>query len=176
MKELPSPYPPTTGEIILLHTPPKEAMIAITTRLALTGPVCVLDTGNHFDAYQVARLARRHTKELNKVLNRLQVARGFTCYQVVTLFEALPDAAVPHIVFDLLSTFYDENVSVNESNRLLQLVIGHLKRLRQNGPVVLSVYPPRQEERMRLIRATLDLADHVFTWETAPAAMPIRLL
>jgi hypothetical protein len=172
MQDLPSPI---RGEIALLYAPPKEAMITMTTRLALTGPVCVLDTGNQFDAYQVARLARRQTREINEVLNRLQVARGFTCYQVVTLFEELPDAAVPHIVFDLLSTFYDENVSVNESDRLLQLVISHLKRLRRNGPVVLSVYPPRQKERMRLIQAMLDLADYVFTWEVAPAATPIRL-
>lgn len=167
------------GGIMLLHAPSGEAMLTLTTRLALRGPVYVLDTGNRFDAYQVARLARRHTAELDQVLNRLQVARAFTCYQVVTLFEQLPDTtgrSVAYVIFDLLATFYDESVSVNESYRLLRIVTGHLQRLREVAPaVVLSIRPPRRPERAGLARLLLDLADHAYFWEDAPAPAPPRL-
>lgn len=172
MEDLPVIVP---GEIVLLCTPTKEVMLMITTRLALAGPVCVLDTGNQFDAYQVARLARRHVVEVGKILSQIQVARAFTCYQVVTLFEQLSCAAVPYIVFDLLATFYDESVSLNESHRLLKIVLGHLKRLRQTAPVVLALYPPRREERSGLVQAVTNLADHMFTWETPTATTPARL-
>ncbi len=154
------------GGIILLHKPPKEVMLAVTTRLALAEPVCVLDAGNQFDAWQVARMARRHTADPDGVLGRLQVARAFTCYQVVSLFEQASAAAVAHVVFNLLATFCDESVPLNESYRLLKIVTGHLNRLRDSTPVViLSVYPPRQKERLGLVQPVLKLADHTFIWD-----------
>jgi hypothetical protein len=161
--------------IVLLYAPAEEAMLLITTRMALSGPVRVLDTGNQFNAYRVARLARSRTVEINAILGRIQVARAFTCYQVVTLFEQLSYPAVPHIIFDLLANLYDESVSVNESYRLLRIVLGHLRRLRQTVPVVLSLYPPRNKERYGLSQAVMDVADHVFTWEAPATTTPARL-
>lgn len=168
------------GGIVLLYRPPKEVMLAVTTRIALAEPVCVLDAGNQFDAWQVARLARRHTVELDRVLGRLQVARAFTCYQVVSLFEQASAAAVAHVVFNLLATFCDESVPLNESYRLLKIVSEHLNRLRDSTPIViLSVYPPRQPGRLGLVQSLLSLADHTFTWDESdppdPAAWRLAL-
>lgn len=157
----------TVGNMVLLHAPPKEAMLQITARMALAGPVCVLDGGNQFNAYQVARLVRRQTAELDLILNRIEVARAFTCYQVVKLFEECPRMAKPYVVFDLLSTFYDESVSDKESYRLLHLVLNRLKHLRLAALLVISLYPPPQEARRKLVQMVQALADHVFTWEGA---------
>jgi hypothetical protein len=152
-------------------------MLTMTARMALSGPVHVLDGGNRFDAYRVARIVRRHTVELDRVLNRIQVARGFTSYQVVTLFGQLPDRATAYLMFDLLATFDDENVSVNESQRLLKIIAGHLERLREAGPaIVISLFPPRRKERAGLARPITDLADHVFLWEDPSVPEPIRLI
>ncbi len=172
MKQLPER---TRGKIILLHSPPPKAMLTLATKLALAGPLSVLDTGNQFDAYQIARLIRRQTVELNTVLNRLHVARAFTCYQVITLFEQSLNEAQPYMVLDLLSTFYDENVSHQESHRLLQIVISHLKQLRQHVPVVISVNPPRQKKRLSLIHTLANLADRELIWQTPPPAVPLKL-
>lgn len=172
MEELPVIAP---GEIVLLHTPTREAMALITTGMALAGPVHVLDTGNRFDAYGIARLVRRQTVEVDRVLGRIQVARAFTCYQVVTLFEQLPDAAAPYIVFDLLATFYDESVSLSESYRLLNIVLSRLKRLRRTAPVVVSLYPHPRKQRPGLAEAAADIADRLFTWEASPVVTPTRL-
>lgn len=174
MWELPV-IPPTPG-LVFLHAPPIEAIPALTTRLALAGPVCVLDTGNQFDAYRIARLARYQTNDIERVLGRIQVARAFTCYQVVTLFAQLPDATVPHVVLDLTATFYDESVPIDESYRLLSVVANHLRRLRHTAPVTLvTVYPPRRQERAGLLRAVLKLADRTFVWDEAQAASPLTL-
>jgi hypothetical protein len=156
------------GELVVLQAPPPEVMTTIVTRLALSGPVCVLDTGNRYDAFGVARLARRHTVELEQTLSRVHIARAFTCYQVVALFEQSPGAAVPHVVFDLTTTFEDESVRHGESYRLLGLVLDHVQRLRRAAPVVVSLRPPRNARRLGLQHAVTGLADRVFAWETEP--------
>lgn len=166
MKNLPVPL---TGELAVLLSPPPEVMTMLVTRLALSGPVCVLDTGNRYDAYGVARLARRRTVELEQVLNRIHIARAFTCYQVVALFEQLPGAAVPHVIFDLTTTFEDESVPDSESYRLLGIVLEHLRHLRRIAPAVVSLRPSRRPQRLGLLRAVSGLADHVFDWATEPA-------
>jgi hypothetical protein len=160
------------GELVVLQAPPLEVMTMIVARLAIAGPVCVLDTGNRYDAYGVARLVRRQTVELDQTLNRIHIARAFTCYQVVALFEQLPDATVPHVVFDLTATFEDESVPYGESYRLLALV---LDRLRRPAPVVVSLRQPRHPQRRELLRAVVDLADHVFGWEIERTADQLPL-
>lgn len=161
-------YVLNTGQLVVLQAPPLEVMTTIVARLALAGPVYVLDTGNRYDAYGVARLVRRHTIELDQTLSRIHLARAFTCYQVVALFEQLPDVAVPHVIYDLTVTFEDEGVPLGESYRLLALVLERLQCLRRSAPVVASLRPPRRPQRRGLLRAVVDLADHVFAWESAP--------
>jgi hypothetical protein len=55
-------------------------------------------------------------------------------------------------VFDLLSTFYDENVNLPESQRLLRQVIWRLQQLSKIAPVVVSTRLPASicAERMVL--------------------------
>lgn len=181
MKEL---YVPTPGEIVVLHTPPREALLSLVARLALGGPLLVLDAGNEFDAYRVARLIGRRTRHVDRVLKQVHVARAFTCYQVVALFEQLPATPMPHVILDLPATFYDESVPPAESRRLLRLVLQHVARLRQGAPLVISVRPIRTRwsprngpvnPRADLLTAILELADHLFTWEIPDAAAPVRL-
>jgi hypothetical protein len=168
----------TAGELTLLCGPADELLIAITAKLALAGPVHVLDAGNRFDAYNVARLvlSRRDAQRdrLPQILGHIRVARAFTCYQVAALFEQ-PAGAVPCIVFDLLATFRDENVPLDESYRLLRIVVGHLQRLRGMAPVVVGAHLPG-EARAGLLRLLADAADRVFVWETPPAVPPAALL
>jgi hypothetical protein len=146
----------------------REAMLKVAARLALRGPVRILDGGNSFDAFQVARHIRRQTPLLDQALDRIQVARAFTCYQVVTLFAQTPTGDTPHLVLDMLATFYDESVSLVESERLLGIVIGHLGRLSHFAPVLVSIRTPLMPERSGLVRLLCRAADQVYS-ETAPA-------
>jgi hypothetical protein len=160
---------PAAGKLGLLIGPraEREVMFKITALLASHGPVRILDGGNSFDAFQVARLIRRRTPHLAQALERIFVARAFTCYQVVTLFEQTPATPCPQLALDMLATFGDESVSVEESERLLQIVIAHLRRLCSQGPVVVSIRPPPQPERSGLVHILREAADQVHM-ETIP--------
>lgn len=158
-------HPPeiAAGTLSLMIGPSaeREAMTELTAMLALRGPVCVLDGGNCFDAYRVARLIRRQTPRLTEALHNVQIARAFTCYQVLTLFRQTPSGPAPQLVLNLLATFCDESVTVGESQRLLGIVIEHLNRLRQKAPVAVSVTRPPQPERAGLVDMLMQAADQV---------------
>jgi hypothetical protein len=156
-------------------------MLSLVVRMALSGPLLVFDAANQFDAFKAARLIRQQTAQLDSVLNRVQVARAFTCYQVVALFERLPATPIPHVILDLPATFYDESVTLPESRRLFQIALRHVERLRRAAPLLISVRPPhgqsveRVYRRAEFLQAVSDLADHVFIWETPAAPTPTRL-
>ena len=100
-------------------------MLTTIARLGEAEAVRILDAGNRFNAYTVARAARGRPE----VLNRITVSRAFTCYQVLSLLESTPALPVPFVVLDMLSTFYDEAVNAGERKRLLRECIDHLDRL-----------------------------------------------
>lgn len=160
------------GKLGLLVAPgaARETMMELTAVLALRGPVRIVDGGNQFAAYQVTRHLRRQTPHLEEALNRITLARAFTCYQVVALLAQTPATAVPLLALDLLATFTDESVSVPESFRLWRLVRSHLCRLCRHAPIVVSLRSPPQPERSGLVLLLRETADVLLLAETPPAA------
>jgi hypothetical protein len=100
--------------------------------------VPVLDGGNRFDGYALARAARGRTE----VLDRISIARAFTCHQMLALLESTPASDGPFIILDLLRTFYDESVQASERKRLLRGCLAQMQRLEQAGGGLVSVHPP----------------------------------
>jgi hypothetical protein len=132
------------GQLCLLVAPRRfsgKVLNAFTAHLAVKGPVQVLDGGNQFDVHTIARLIRRQTAQLETTLKCVAVARAFTCYQMIALLQQQPVSSVPVLVLDLLSTFCDENVPVNERLRLLDLGLEQLRRLSRQAPVIVSISP-----------------------------------
>lgn len=141
---------------------PTRALLAALTVLAARGhSMRVFDGGNRFDGYFIARLARRLSSDPRATLERIQLSRAFTCFQLAELIENTPGGgdfltatpidprnAAPQslsllFVLDLLNTFYDESVPLRDSERLLHNTIGQLKRLASNGPVIVGAREPR---------------------------------
>ena len=122
---------PAAGSWILLAGPRSmnATMLVAIARLGQQGALRVLDCGNRFNAYTVARAARGRPE----VLNRITVSRAFTCYQVLSALEGTPASRAATVVLDMLSTFYDESVQGRERRRLLQVCITHLGRLERDG-------------------------------------------
>lgn len=167
----------TSGQIGLLIGPKAEteAMYRVASVLAIQGPVRVLDGGNCFNAFRVARHIRRSTARLYEALDRISVARAFTCYQVVSLFQQTPAAGPPKLILDLLATFGDESVSAAESQRLLSIVIEHLRIFRQHGPVMVSTRIPLQPDRQPLVDMLRQVSDQVYEREIPPQPRELRL-
>jgi hypothetical protein len=142
METLPVPYP---GQLLLLAAPRpflNQAMPLLVARLSLPDGVRVLDFGNSFNFHIVARSLRRHTADLHAHLERIEIARAFTCYQVLSLLAQTPSSIRPTICLEFLSTFYDENVATAERGRLFDQSLAHLQRLSQTTPVAVSAAVP----------------------------------
>ena len=135
---------PLTNRLMALTAPhaASKLMLELAARLSLNGELRVLDGGNRFNVYPVARAARRHTHDLAGALARIRLARAFTCYQMLAMLAETPADGLPVLVIDLLATFYDDNVRLAESERLLGQCIPHLQRLSQCAPVVVGAKPP----------------------------------
>lgn len=155
----------------------KTLMLELSARLALNGGLRVLDGGNRFDVYPVARNIRRYTPELQGALSRIHLTRAFTCYQMAVMLSEFAADGLPTLVLDFLSTFYDENVSLQESRRLLNECLLDLKRLSQCAPVVVSVKPPSCicAERYVLVDQLMEQASQTWTLEPLPSPAPQTL-
>jgi hypothetical protein len=157
----------------------RKVMNALTARLALAGPVLVLDGGNSFDAYGLSRLLRRQSAGWKTALERTQLARAFTCHQMSTLLEqtAAPDspASQPTLVLEMLDTFYDENVPLPERLRLLEGCLEHLRRLAEATSVAVSAAPLEQGQPAGLLELLTASAGQIWHFETPQTAPPPRL-
>lgn len=163
---------PLSNQLLVLTAPHAAAamLLELAARLSLSGELRVLDAGNRFNVYPVARTIRRYTAELSAALARIQLARAFTCYQAAAMLAELPTDARPLLVLDLLATFYDESVSLPESQRLLQACLVHLQRLSRSAPVVVSAKPPapRRNGRTVLVETLQAAASGAWQLEALP--------
>jgi hypothetical protein len=125
------------GITVVIDVPDPHTVLELIARLARLHPVRVIVGGNRFDAHQLARIVRRHTTRVDETLARIQQARPFTCFQALTLLAETPPT-MPLVALDMLTTFYDENISDSESNRLVNLAIAHLQRVGEAAPVLVT--------------------------------------
>lgn len=153
----------TIGLVIAPWQSVQAMLTEVMSELALRGPLFVLDGGNRFDVYPLARALRRRTSRLTRALQNIHLARAFTCYQMLALLAQTPDGGCPKIVLDLLATFYDENVSLAESMRLLEESRNHLRRLSHTAPILVTAQPPpsQQSERLCLLQALQGVTEKV---------------
>jgi len=161
------------GNQVMLIVAPHAAnplMLELAARLALEKPLRVLDGGNRFNVYSVAKAVRRRTARLEEALGRITLSRAFTCYQVLALLEESPNTSDPTLLLDMLATFLDESVPLPESCRLLGKCLPHLRRLSGTSPLVVSAKPmtPISLERQVLLDMLQATADQCWVLEPVP--------
>lgn len=131
--------------------------------LALQGPVQVLDGGNRFDVLSLNRELRGRGRDFYSPLQGVQVARAFTCYQVVTLLEETAGGELPTLVLHPLTTFEDESVPRAERLRLLETALHWLEKSARQAPVLLVLRPRPQEDPF--LARLAGAVDRVWTFE-----------
>jgi hypothetical protein len=117
----------------------RESLEGSIIQQAICGPVLILDAGNCFNPLRLTRQIRRRTYQIQPVLDRIQVARAFTCFQVVSLLEQTRDPKGPVFILRLLTSFADEMIPVYERLRLLKQVDMHIDRLRRATSVTVMI-------------------------------------
>ena len=161
--------------VLAPHRAQRQMMTILTARLALTGRVRLVDAGNCFDGYGLARQLRQQTSYWQAALERVSVARAFTCYQVETLLtEAVSDFS-PVLVLNLLDTFYDENVKLIERLRLLEVSLAELRRLCRAASVAVSATLPTRDQPGELLEMLSCAAGQVWSVEEPQPVEPMRL-
>ena len=161
--------------VLAPHRAQRQMMTVLTARLALTGRVRLVDAGNCFDGYGLARQLRQQTSYWQKALERVSVARAFTCYQVETLLtESVTDLA-PVLVLNLLDTFYDENVKLQERLRLLEVSLAELRRLCRAASVAVSASLPSRDQPGELLAILESAAGQGWSLEEPQPVEPLRL-
>lgn len=140
--------------------------------LALRGRVIVVDGGNCFDAYALARALRRHTHEIQPALQAIKLSRAFTCYQMVAMLAELPVDGTPLIVLDLLATFLDENVKFSKRQRMLESSLNLLRCISEGSPVAVwaRAHPAAEGEYQQLLTPLLETAQDI--WELQAPETP----
>lgn len=175
MENLPALHLPQL-HLLVVERPARSQLITVMiARLALRGPLRVLDGGNCFRGHQLARELRRHSTHLEDALERVQIARAFTCHQVLTLLGNTPAGPLPTLALDLLSTFYDESVNLGERRRLLLACREHLQRLSCSAPVLVSAAPPRPAQPGELLALLAEVADQHWQFQAVQPPTPLRL-
>jgi hypothetical protein len=143
--EPPSRFFASDGKIGLLYgSAPltRFALYSITVAAVARHDVWVLDGGNSFDAYFVARLARQWHHAPESILARIHLSRAFTCYQMnelitrrlSTAIRPFPPATI--VCLGFLETFCDEDVPMADAVRLLKSVLARLTELAHQGHTI----------------------------------------
>lgn len=161
--------------VIAPHRAQRQMMTILTARLALTSRVRLLDAGNCFDGYGLARQLRQQTSLWQQALERVSVARAFTCYQVETLLSESVSDLSPVLVLNLLDTFYDENVKLVERQRLLEVSLAEIRRLCRAASVAVSTCLPTRDQPGELLEMLEGAAAQVWSFEEPQPAQPLRL-
>ncbi len=147
----------------------RPQILTLLARLSARSPLLVLDGGNQFNAYQVARAVQGRSE----ILNGIKISRAFTCYQMVSLLEGLNPMRETILFLDFLATFFDESASFADRSRLLAFSLIHIRKLSLQNGLLVTVHPPAivSAESDALIAQLTREADGI--WMPEPAAMVI---
>jgi hypothetical protein len=125
---------PPQCAILIVPSSATRLLLDLAAELAARGPLLVLDGGNRFNAYPVARRLRGAA-----ALSRLRVARAFTCFQMLDLLQSTETDGSALLVLDPLATFNDENVPAGEQQYTFRCCVAELIRLSSHRMVGIGV-------------------------------------
>lgn len=139
--------------------------------LACRGPLNVIDGGNHFNAYRLAKAIRAQGVDPAPILKQVFISRSFTCHQLAACLSLATSQSFPLIVLNLLATFQDENVSLHERKRLFTVCLSRLKQIARSSPILITA----KAERAEFAGNLLANSDQVFQMERQPVPIPLPL-
>jgi hypothetical protein len=158
--------------VVLAPQAARSQMIELAAVLSIRGALRVLDGGNQFNVYRLAQAVRRLTPQVKTALGRVEMSRAFTCYQMLSLLVETEAGGAPVVVLDLLATFYDEDISLAESRKLLRQALLELRRLSQEGIVLVGARQPPAAcfQRVCLLEMVKKSAGQLFAFDSQPPA------
>ncbi|MEJ2671881.1 MAG: hypothetical protein P8168_06710 [Deltaproteobacteria bacterium] len=160
------PLMPGRGALLWGESLQPLAAIAAAWGVARGGRVLVVDAANRFDPYSLVREGRKRGLDPQSLLTRVQVARAFTCHQLVRLCreELAGRLESPSLVLGLgpVNLFYDEQVPLAERRRLFRDLVLTLAEVKTKAPLlVLQPALPRQATNRHFGRLLIPIMDYL---------------
>ena len=129
--------------------------------------VVFIDGGNSFKLYQIARLARLHNLNPEKILKKIHIARAFTAYQITSLIlEKLKETVNKYkakivIISDILRYYRDNEIDEEERDQIYKQVVAYLSRFAKENNVILIVTENSKHQNDTLHELTVQKANTV---------------
>lgn len=122
--DLPNPVPGCNPGIHILRGPrflPAWTLHELCPHLARGARVAWIDAGNRFDAYGLAKAALSLGVDPRRILERVQLARPFNAFQLVTMLaRKIQPLGLPVVLSDALGLFNDDELPLEEARRAFQ--------------------------------------------------------
>lgn len=144
-----------------------------------------VDGGNSINPYEVAGLCKRLHVEMEGVLDRINIARAFTAYQMATLIvdrmesEVRRSGAGTLIVSCFPSLFHDKDIWWSESFQLIRrclLSIGEITRKHELVTVVTNYGLTNVHRKKSFANLMYRLPDRVLRIENRRRALQLSLV
>ncbi len=170
----------TPGRLCLVrarHSTGKPLVNEFVARLALAAPVTVIDAnGMALDPLLIARVLRMHTENYLPLLERVHIARAFTCHELAAMLEGEVTGREAVIVLDFFSSLDDENLSDIERKTVFERLVRRLMGLRLSAPLLVWIRPVVLPQTGLLAERLVELSDPVLSFfDHAPQPAQLQL-
>ena len=160
------PLMPGRGALLWGESIRSLATIAAAWGVARGGRVLVVDAANHFDTYSLVREGRERGIDQQSLLAKVQVARAFTCHQLVRLCQEELSGHIESgslvLVLGPVNLFYDEQVPLAERRRLFRNLVRTLAEVKTKAPLlVLQPYLSRRATNRHFGRMLMPIMDYL---------------
>jgi hypothetical protein len=144
---------------------------------AARGEVRVIVGGNRFSLERLPIVMGEEIGKLHQALERVQISRGETCYQLLHALQKSPSKKTPLIVMDMLNSFYDEDLTEGEVSRVLEKCLLQLQRLSEEAPLLISssVHTSRERLLTELIKLS-EYSIELWPQQAEPSAAQLNLM
>ena len=124
-----------------------DALLRLAAKLALMGPVNILDAALRFDVHRAARLVRQQSNAVYAALERIQLVRVFNACQLVDGLRAFERDTAPVLVLGALALFETELLNSQRERYLLRDYFALLRQFGDARQVAVGVKPTERLAR-----------------------------
>ena len=161
--------------LILTRDNARKSKTDLIASLILHGPLFVVSGDEWLPSYDLPRMIRGRTTEIERVLGRLYTARVSTCYRLFDSLAGIPPKGEPVLVLDFLHTFYDSDIPLRTRLFKLRECCRELRRLAFYRPVIVMTKETEAEDYEKFIPALYSITDKTLALdpELEPVGQPV---
>jgi hypothetical protein len=152
-----------------------EGVTELFAALAMRGSFYAIAGGEWLPTYALIHSIRRRTLEVKQVLDRVRLARPFTCYQLLDLLEETRPEHDPLLILDFLHHFHNADIQPFVRQRILEQCCRHLQRLALSRPLIVLVQKMQTDEYARFFPLVAAAADDILETGGMPEAAEAQL-